>query len=176
MLKVPGLKIIRVYGDRREQADFPIPNKRQPLKNSTDDESQILNGDNELKAVSLHHVIRRSPCPFATELGEYERKFDEDRRKDLRSSDKEVEEYREVRLSNSVQDKAWLSGLRVLDSRSGGSRIKSSTLPLSRFVLGSPDFKASKHINNFVLSIGLIMWIGHHKEKFPNTWQYSAPP
>ena len=98
MLKIPDLKIIRVYGDRREQAEFPIPNKRQPLKNSTDDNNQMSNDDNELKAVTLHHVIRRSSCPFATELGEYERKFDEDRKNDLRTSDKEVEEYREVRI------------------------------------------------------------------------------
>ena len=98
MLKIPGLKIIRVYGDRREQAEFPIPNKRQPLNNSTDDETQISNEGNELKAVSLHHVIRRDPCPFATELGEYERKFYDDRKNDLRTSHKEVEEYREVRI------------------------------------------------------------------------------
>ena len=98
MLKIPDLKIIRVYGDRREQAEFPIPNKRQPLKNSTDDNNQISNDDNKLEAVSLHHVIRRSPCPFAAELGEYERKFDEDRRNDLRTSDEEVKEYRKVRI------------------------------------------------------------------------------
>ena len=98
MLKIPDLKIIRVYGDRREQAEFPIPNRRQPLKYSTDDNNQVSNDDTELKAVSLHHVIRRSPCPFAAELGEYERKFDEDRKNDLRTSDKEVKEYREVRI------------------------------------------------------------------------------
>ena len=98
MLKIPDLKIIRVYGDRREQAEFPIPNKRQPLKNSTDDNNQISNDDNELKAVSLHRVIRRSPCPFAAKLGEYERKFDEDRKNDLSTSDKEVKKYREVRI------------------------------------------------------------------------------
>ena len=98
MLKIPDLKIIRVYGDRREQAEFPIPNKRQPLKNSTDDNNQILNEDDELKAVSLHHVIRRNPCPFAAELREYERKFDDDRKNDRRTSDKEVHDYREVRI------------------------------------------------------------------------------
>ena len=97
MLKIPDLKIIRVYGDRREQAEFPIPNKRQPLKISTDDNKQISNEDNELKAVSLHHVIRRDPCPLASELKEYERKFDEDRKNDRRTSDEQVKEYRKVR-------------------------------------------------------------------------------
>jgi len=98
MLKIPDLKIIRVYGDRREQAEFPIPNKRQPLKNSTDDDNQISNEDDELKAISLHHVIRRRPCPFAAELGEYERQFDDDRKNDRRTSDKEVHDYCEVRI------------------------------------------------------------------------------
>ena len=98
MLKIPDLKIIRVYGDRREQTEFPIPNKRQPLKYSTDDNNQVSNDDNELKAVSLHHVIRRIPCPFRAELEKYERKFDEDRKNDLRTSDEEVKEYREVRI------------------------------------------------------------------------------
>ena len=98
MLKIPGLKIIRVYGDRREQAEFPIPNKRQPLKQSTDDETQISNEDDELKAVSLHHVIRRNPCPFAADLSEYEHKFDDDKKNNRRTSDKEVKEYRQVRI------------------------------------------------------------------------------
>ena len=98
MLQIPELKIIRVYGNRREQAEFPFPNKRQPLKRSTDDDNQISNEDDELKAVSLHHVIRRDPCPFASELQEYEHKFDADRKKGWRTSDEEVNEYREVRI------------------------------------------------------------------------------
>ena len=98
MLQIPDLKIIRVYGDRREQAEFPIPNKRQPLKNSTDDDNQISYENTPLKAVSLHHVIRRNPCPFASELRRYERKFDADRENDLRTSDKEVKEYVQVRI------------------------------------------------------------------------------
>lgn len=98
MLQIPELKIIRVYGSRREQAEFPIPNKRQPLKNSTDDENQISNENTALKAVSLHHVIRRDPCPFAFELRECERKFDADRKDGLRTSDEEVKQYVEVRI------------------------------------------------------------------------------
>ena len=98
MLQIPELKIIRVYGDRREQAEFPIPNKRQALKDSTDDDSQISNENIALKAISLHHVIRRDPCPFASEIREYECKFDDDRKNDRRTSDKEVQDYREVRI------------------------------------------------------------------------------
>ena len=92
MLQIPELKIIRVYGDLREQAEFPIPNKRKHLRSSTDDE------DEELKAVSLHHVIRRDPCPFASQLQEYENSFKADREKGVRTSEKEVEDYRKVRI------------------------------------------------------------------------------
>ena len=98
MLKIPELKIIRVYGDRKEQADFPIPNKRQPLKYAADEGDQISTDDAELKAVSLHHIIRSDQCPFAGELREYERKFEADRKEGLRTSDKEVKEYRKVRF------------------------------------------------------------------------------
>lgn len=98
MLQIPELKIIRVYGDRREQAEFPIPNKREALKNSTDDDSQISNENIALKAISLHHVIRRDPCPFASEIREYERRFDDDRKNNRRTNDKEVKGYVQVRI------------------------------------------------------------------------------
>ncbi|KAJ7378386.1 helicase [Desmophyllum pertusum] len=94
MLQIPGLKIIRVYGDLREQAEFPIPNKRKHLKISTDDEAQISN--KELKAVSLHHIIRSDKCRFASQLQDYESAFKADREEGVRSSDKEVEGYRKL--------------------------------------------------------------------------------
>ena len=51
-----------------------------------------------LKAISLHHVIRRDPCPFASDLREYERKFDDDRKNSRGTSDKEVKGYVQVRI------------------------------------------------------------------------------
>ena len=95
MLRIPDIKILRVYGDRKEEAEFPIPNKRKPLKMSTDDEFQIK--DEGLKAVSLHHVIRGEGCPYASDLRSYERKFEEDRKKRVRTKDSEVDNYRIVR-------------------------------------------------------------------------------
>lgn len=96
MLQIPDVKILRVYGDRKEEAEFPIPNKRKPLKYSTDDEDQTL--DERLKAVSLHHVIRGDECPFAPELRAYELKFAKDRMAGERTSDTEVDAYCKVRL------------------------------------------------------------------------------
>ena len=96
MLQIPDIKIIRVYGKRKEEAEFPIPNKRKPLRTSTDDDGQI--SDEGLKAVSLHHVIRGEECPFASDLRKYELKFAADRKDGVRTKDTEVEAYRKVRL------------------------------------------------------------------------------
>ena len=93
MVRIPGLKIIRVYGDLREQAEFPIPNRRQYLKQSSDDGTEI---PERLKKVSLHHIIRKHPCPDADELRMYERKFEDDRKEKQRTSDQEVETYCKV--------------------------------------------------------------------------------
>ena len=93
MIKVPGLNIIRVYSDRKEQAEFPIPNKRQTLKQSTDDGTGI---PEKLKNVSLHHIIRKYPCPYANELEMYENKFEYDRKESERTSKKEVIAYCQV--------------------------------------------------------------------------------
>ena len=98
MLKIPDLKIIRVYGDRKEEAEFPIPNRLKPLKSSTDDEDQTHILDEELKAVSLHHVIRGEECPFASELRQYELQFAADRKNDVVTSNTEVDKYCKVKL------------------------------------------------------------------------------
>ena len=65
MIKVPGLKIIRVHTDRKEQAEFSIPNKRHTLKQSTDDGTGV---PEKLKNISLHRIIRKYPCPYADTL------------------------------------------------------------------------------------------------------------
>ena len=96
MLEIPELKIIRVYGDRKEEAEFPTPNRLKPLKQSTDDEDQTKTLNQELRKVSLHHVIRGGTCPFASEIREYDLKFAADRKSRVRSSDTEVTKYKEV--------------------------------------------------------------------------------
>ena len=95
MLQIPGIKILRVYGDRIEEEEYPIPNKRKPLKNAAEDEVKTLNKG--LKAVSLHHVIRREDCPFASELRDYEHKFAENRKQDVEIDASDVDEYCKVR-------------------------------------------------------------------------------
>ncbi|XP_068760491.1 3'-5' exoribonuclease HELZ2-like isoform X4 [Montipora capricornis] len=94
MLKIPGIKILRVYGVLKEQAEFPIPNKHKLLRHPTDDEAQEK--DEELEAVSLHHVIRRDGCPFADKLREFERGFKDDRINGVKTSHSDVKVYRKL--------------------------------------------------------------------------------
>ena len=95
MLQISGIKIIRVYGDLIEEEEYPIPNKRKPLKTSTKDEVKTL--DEGLKAIALHHVIRSEKCPFASELRDYELTFAENRKNDVKTPESEVDKYCEVR-------------------------------------------------------------------------------
>ena len=97
MLRIPDIKILRVYGDRKEEAEFPIPNKRKPLKISADDEFEMT--DDGLRAVSLHHFIRGDKCVYASDLRDYDRKFEQDRKKGVRTEDSVVENYLKVRPS-----------------------------------------------------------------------------
>ena len=96
MLEIPELRIIRVYGDRREEAEFPTPNRLKPLKHSTDDQDQTKTLNQELRKVSLHHVIRGDTCPFASEIREYDLKFAANWKDGERSSDTDVTKYSEV--------------------------------------------------------------------------------
>jgi len=66
------------------------------LKRSTDDEDQTKTLNQELRNVSLHHVIREGTCPFASEIREYDLKFAAARKGRVRSSDTEVTKYKEV--------------------------------------------------------------------------------
>ena len=72
-MKIPDLKILRLYGQEIERKVFPVPDKvtlfrskRVPVQ---------LKADEDLKSVSLHHVIRSAECPFAERVKEYDEEF-----------------------------------------------------------------------------------------------------
>ena len=72
-MKIPDLKILRIYGQEIERKVFPVPDKvtlfrskRVPVQ---------LKADEDLKDVSLHHVIRSAESPFAERLKEYDEEF-----------------------------------------------------------------------------------------------------
>ncbi|XP_022809791.1 uncharacterized protein LOC111346790 [Stylophora pistillata] len=95
MLQHTGLNIIRVYSDLKEQAEFPLPNRHKPLRSSSVD-NETQESDEGLREVSLHHFIRGDKSRFARDLREYERKFEQDRKKGLRTKDEDVDRYREL--------------------------------------------------------------------------------
>ena len=72
-MKIPGLKILRVYGQEIERKVFPVPDKITLFRSKR--VSVQLKADEDLKDVSLHHVIRSRDCPYAREIKDYDEEF-----------------------------------------------------------------------------------------------------
>ena len=72
-MKIPDLKILRIYGQEIERKVFPVPDKLTLFQSKR--VAAQLNADEELKDVSLHHVIRSAECPFAESMKQYDKKF-----------------------------------------------------------------------------------------------------
>ena len=94
-MKIPSLKILRVYSDQVEQNEFPIPNTLKPARASRSDADLKITSE-KVKSVSLHHVIRSSVCPCAQDLRACEEGFVEKKRSGEDISKREVAEYRKV--------------------------------------------------------------------------------
>lgn len=91
-MRIPKLKILRVYSDQIEQREFPVPNKLKPPRTSRSDEELKISSD-KIRRVSLHHVIRGPECPFSQELRQYEEGFEQSKAQKERIGQKEVKEY-----------------------------------------------------------------------------------
>jgi hypothetical protein len=72
-MKIPGLKILRIYGQEIERKVFPVPDKVTLFRSKR--VAVQLKADEDLKDVSLHHVIRSAECPLAKTLKTYDEKF-----------------------------------------------------------------------------------------------------
>ena len=94
-MKIPSLKILRVYSDLVEQKEFPIPNTLKPARASFSDADLTITSE-KVKSVSLHHVIRSSVCPYAHYLRDCEEGFAEAITKGERIAEAEVDKYRKV--------------------------------------------------------------------------------
>ena len=95
LLKIPNLKILRVYSDQIEQKEFPVPNKLKPPR-ATRSEDELKISSEKIRCVSLHHVIRGPECPFSLELRQYEEGFEQSKAKKESIGQKEVNEYCKV--------------------------------------------------------------------------------
>ena len=73
LLKIPGIKILRIYGQEIERKEFPVPDKVTLFRSRR--VAVELKADKDLRDVSLHHVIRKEPCPDLEELKGYDKAF-----------------------------------------------------------------------------------------------------
>ena len=97
LMKISDLKILRVYGQEVERKEFPIPDKitmfrskRVPVQ---------LNADEDLKDVSLHHVIRSRQCPFADKLMMFDQEFQEYTENNMSAPRDVIDDFNKVILS-----------------------------------------------------------------------------
>ena len=104
LLKIPNLKVLRVYSDQIEQKEFPVPNKLKPPR-PTRSEDELKISSEKIRCVSLHHVIRGLECPFSQELRQFEEGFEQNKAKKERIGQKEVNEYYDVGESIKIQMK-----------------------------------------------------------------------
>ena len=95
LLKIPNLKILRVYSDQIEQKEFPVPNKLKPPR-ATRSADELKISSEKIRCVSLHHVIRGPECPFSEDLRQYEEGFEQSKAKKESIGQKEVSEYCKV--------------------------------------------------------------------------------
>lgn len=95
LLRIPNLKVLRVYSDQIEQKEFPNPNKLKPPRATRSDEELKISSD-KIRHVSLHHVIRGPECRYSQELRQFEEGFAQSKAKGEMISQKEVTEYSKV--------------------------------------------------------------------------------
>ncbi|XP_068761003.1 3'-5' exoribonuclease HELZ2-like isoform X3 [Montipora capricornis] len=94
LMKIPSLKILRVYSEQVEQKEFPIPNTLKPARTTRSDDELKISG--QVRSVSLHHVIRSSRCPFGQDLRQFEEEFNAQRRRGEKIGEEEAKEYRRL--------------------------------------------------------------------------------
>ncbi|XP_068672377.1 3'-5' exoribonuclease HELZ2-like isoform X2 [Montipora foliosa] len=86
LMKIPSLKILRIYGNVIEQEEFPIPNQVKQTRKT----SPYRIREN-LKKVALHHVIRDKTSIYADELKKFENKFAKLKKKKKKIEDEDVD-------------------------------------------------------------------------------------
>ena len=139
-MKIPRLKILRVYSDLVEQKEFPIPNTLKPAR-ATRSDADLKITSVKVKSVSLHHVIRTSVCPYAQDLRECEEGFAEAKKSGEKIDEAEVVKYRKV---------SWTMNYLFLEISCKISRHQ------KRFVFENEteSIQLERRISNYVLNSG----------------------
>lgn len=92
LMKIKGIRILRVYGNVIEEEEFPVPNQVKSIR-----QTSVHKVPKKLKPFSLHHVIRdEERSPKALLLKEYDKFFARKRKAKKKVADEIVEEYLQV--------------------------------------------------------------------------------
>ncbi|KAK3577500.1 hypothetical protein CHS0354_026454 [Potamilus streckersoni] len=89
--------IVRLYGRSIEALEYPIPGAVFTSSRSMRD----LKAAQNLRAISIHHLIRKTDRPFAEEIAEFDRKFSN---KDYIPHYEEVSKYRSLIRKATVEE------------------------------------------------------------------------
>ena len=92
-MKIPGLKILRIYGNVIEEEAFPIPNQVKPTRKTSP-----YGVRKNLEKVALHFVIRdetKSPA-YACKLKQCEDNFERLKKAKEKIADEDVDNYLKV--------------------------------------------------------------------------------
>lgn len=96
LMRIKGIKILRVYGNVIEQKRFPIPNQIQPTRPIASE--QELRIPENLRRIALHYVIRDAETsPYAKKLRRLEKLFAAKKKKKQKVEEVLVEDYLAVR-------------------------------------------------------------------------------
>lgn len=119
-MKIPDTLIIRVYSQKVEKEDYPIPRNLLLIKKKYKLEDKVR--DSELRQISLHHMIREdkwnSNASFLRRMDERIQENPDD------VTDTEIEEYRDA-IKGAESNLLKLADIILLTcSTSGSPRYK----------------------------------------------------
>ena len=93
-MKIPEVKILRIYGQEIERKDFPVPDKVTMFCSKHVPEQH--EADEDLDNVALHRVIRSAESPFAKMLAEYDKQFKKCKKRKVNASRKKIKAFKKV--------------------------------------------------------------------------------
>ncbi|XP_068675109.1 3'-5' exoribonuclease HELZ2-like isoform X2 [Montipora foliosa] len=170
LMKIPSLKILRVYSDQVEQKEFPIPNTLKPARTTrSDDELKISN--EKVRSVSLHHVIRSPGCRFGQDLRQFEEEFAAQRRRGENIGGEEAKKYRKL-ISQAERWALEKSGAQIIlctCATAGSPRIISSCDNIQECIVDECGMCMETESLVPITSSGArqVVLIGDHKQLQP---------
>lgn len=89
-LRLPQLRILRVYSEKMERQVFPIPRDSAQTTGGRRGRQYELIDKDEHHDIALHHLIRKSTNPFHGQILNFDRRFMANRTTPEKVTDKEV--------------------------------------------------------------------------------------